>query len=272
MAARDLLELDEATARLRPSRACYVGVRPVKLSEIVGTDSRARDFDRAFNARRPELRRRREQVERAFPSGAFPPIVVSKLGNAYFVVDGHHRVAAARRRGAESIDAEVTELTARWHLGPDADATELVHAEQERIFMTESGLAVARPDLRLRLSRAVGYRQLLESVQLHGYRLVADAPRALDRAEVASDWHARIYRPTVDAIHTERLDEVCPEVTDPDRFLWVVERRRELETLRGRTSLEDAVRRATQELARERRGVRRLLRLRRGRAAQRTLG
>jgi hypothetical protein len=30
-------------------------------------------------------------------------------------------VAIARQRGMETIDAEVTELRARWHLHPDAD-------------------------------------------------------------------------------------------------------------------------------------------------------
>ena len=265
MAMRDLLELDEATERLRPVSSRYVGVRPVELRQIVGTDSRGRDFDRAFNPRRADVRRRRDEVERAFPDGAYPPIVVSRLGDAYFVVDGHHRVAAARRRGAETIDAEVTELGARWRLDADADAHLLVHAEQERLFMAESGLARALPDVRLRFSRPVGYRQLLESVEVHGYRLMLEEGRALGRDEVARDWFARIYAPTVEEIRAERLDEVCPEVTDADRFLWVAERRREFEAVRGAEPVEDAVRRATEELARERRGIRRLLRRRRAR-------
>ena len=78
--------------------------------------------------------------------------------------------------------------------------------------------------------------------------------------EIAKDWYERVYLPTVDAIHAERLDEVCPEVTDPDRFLWVYQRRRELTPEYGGQQLGKAARRATEELARERRGVRGLLR------------
>jgi hypothetical protein len=226
------------------------------VRQVVGTDSRKSDFDRDFRPRRPDLRERWQQVENAFRDGGFPPIVVYQLGDVYFVIDGHHRVAIARQQGVEAIDAEVTELKARWHLPADADVVELIHAEQERIFMDESGLGEARPDVRMRFSRPVGYVQLLETVHIHGYHLMVDAQRALPREEIAADWYEHVYAPTVDVIHRERLDEVCPEVTDPDRFLWVYQRRRELVPEYGRQPLGEAVRKATEQLARERRGIR----------------
>lgn len=162
----DLLPLDEATKRLRPFQRRYVGIRPVPVRQIVGTDSRVRDFDRDFLPRNPVLGERWRRVEQAYPEGGFPPILVYQLGDAYFVLDGHHRVAIARQRGAETIDAEVTLLTARWHLDADADVVELIHAEQERIFMEDSGLAAAQPTLRIRVSRPVHYLELLENVQI----------------------------------------------------------------------------------------------------------
>ena len=258
----ELLPLDEATRRLRPFARRYVGLRPIPLSQIVGTDSRGSDFDREFQPRRPGIRERWQQVEQAFPDAAFPPIVVYQLGDVYFVIDGHHRVAIARQNRMETIDAEVTELKARWHLPADADIVELIHAEQERVFMDESGLAEAHPDIQMRFSRPVGYIQLLETVQLHGYHLMLDSGRVLPRAEIARDWYANVYLPTVEAIHAERLDEVCPGATDPDRFLWVWERRRDLMPEHGCRPLDDTARWASDQLARERRGVR--SRLRRG--------
>ncbi|MGH3092572.1 MAG: ParB N-terminal domain-containing protein [Gaiellaceae bacterium] len=263
--SRDLLPLEEATKRLRPFARRHLGLRPIPLDQIVGTDSRGRDFDREFHPRRPDIRERLRRVERAFPNGDFPPIVVYQFGDAYFVIDGHHRVASARRQGMETIDAEVTELRARWHLPADADIVELVHAEQERIFMDESGLADFRPEISMRFNRPVGYIQLLETVQIHGYHLMLDAQRALPPADIAGDWYARVYVPTVEAIHAERLDEVCPEVTDADRFLWVYQRRAELVPEYGSQQLSDAARRGTEQLARERRGVGRLLRRASGR-------
>lgn len=177
--AADLLPLDEATRRLRPFARRHVGLKAIPVSTIVGTDSRGADFDRDFLPRRPEIGPRWRGVESAFPEGGFPPISVYKLGDAHFIIDGHHRVAIARQRGIETIDAEVTELTARWHLPADADLVELIHAEQERIFMDESGLEAAHPKAQIRFSRPSGYIELLENTQIHGYHLHAQRrPRA----------------------------------------------------------------------------------------------
>jgi hypothetical protein len=257
----ELLPFDEAERRLRPFERRYVGLRPIPLRQIVGTDSRGADFDRDFLPRRPEIGERWRRVEEAFPEGDFPPIVVYQLGDAYFVVDGHHRVAIARQRGIETIDAEITELRARWHLPADADIVELIHAEQERVFMEESGLARVRPEARIRFSRPVGYVELLENVQIHGYHLMLAAGRALAPGEIARDWYERVYGPTVEAIRREGLDRVCPDATDPDRFLWVYQRRRELVPERGCMPLEETAREATEERGKDtRRSVGRWLR------------
>ena len=238
----DLLPLEEATRRLRPFERRYVGLRPIPVTNIVGTDSRGGDFDRDFLPRRPDVGPRWRQVERAYPEGDFPPIVVYQLGDAYFVLDGHHRVAIARQRGMATIDAEVTELRARWHLRPDADIVELIHAEQQRIFMEESGLDRTRPELCINLSRPAGYIELLETVQLHGYHAMLAAGRALDPAETSTDWFDNVYEPTLAAIRREKLDRAYPEATEADLFLCVWQRRRELMPDVGCQPLEDATR------------------------------
>jgi hypothetical protein len=254
---RPLLPLDEATRRLRPFHRRYVGLRAIPIRQIVGTESRGRDFDRDFLPRRPDIGRRWRRLEQAFPDGGFPPIVVYQLGDAYFVVDGHHRVAIARQRGMEAIDAEVTELTARWHLPADADVVELIHAEQERVFMEESGLAQAQPEARIRFSRPVGYVELLENVQIHGYHLMLQAGDVLPRHEIAEDWYERVYLPTVDAIRVADFEGFCADATYPDRFLWVHERRRELLPEFGSVEVDEIVREAARETRRP--TIRRLL-------------
>jgi hypothetical protein len=66
----------------------------------------------------------------------------------------------------------------------------------------------------------------------------------------------------VEIVHDERLDEVCPEATDSDRYLWLHEQRRELAVEHGPERLSDAARRALQQIARRRRGVGRFRRRR----------
>ena len=39
-----------------------------------------------------------------------PMVNLYRLGGHYYVVDGHHRLAAARRIGAVALDAMVTEF------------------------------------------------------------------------------------------------------------------------------------------------------------------
>jgi ParB/Sulfiredoxin domain len=220
---RDLLDFERAEEALRPFSRRYAGVQAIPLSRIIGTDSRLSDFDRDFLPRRRELAGRWRRVERAFPHGDFPPIVVSKLGDAYFVIDGHHRVAIARQQGMETIDAQVTDLQARWHLGPDADHDELTHAEQYRLFMELSGLAAARPEARFALSQPVGYGQMLDDVQRHGYQLMLGAGRALTPSEIAADWYESVY---LNALNTFRNEGLVPRTTPDDLFVCVSERRR----------------------------------------------
>jgi len=237
-----LLSLAQATQRLQPFRRRYVGVVPIDVASIIGTADREGDFDRRFTALRSSLRERQVRLARAFPNGEFAPIVVEKLGDAYFVVDGHHRVALARRRGMASIDAEVTEVTARWHLSAAADADELLHAEQERLFMSESGLSEVLPDARVRFSHAVGYRQLLESVQIYGYTLMRGTQLVLDRREVAGHWYADVYRPAVELITATNPTGLCANATESDAFLWLWEQRRELSVEHAGLELGDALR------------------------------
>lgn len=250
-----LLPLAEASRRLRPSQRRYVGIRAIPVADIVGSDSRVGDFDRDFLPLRDDLGLRWRRLERAYPDGGFPPIVVHKLGDVYFVVDGHHRVAIARQRGMESIDAEVTESRARWRLRRDSDVGELTHAEQERIFMAESGLDRVRPSLAITVSRPAGYVELLETIQLHGYRSMLAAGRALDPAEISAAWLEQVYDPALAAIRDKGLHRACPNATEGDLFLCVWRRRRELVPEFGCQPLERTIRRMV-ESSRKRPGRR----------------
>ena len=242
-----LLELDDAERRLRPYAASYLGIRPIPVAQIVGTDGRVRDFDRDFRPRRAGVRERMYQIGQVFPDGDFPPIVVTKLGEAYFVVDRHHRVAVARRRGVESIDAEVIERRAIWPLSAAADADEFLDAEQERLFLERSGLAAAHSGVRIRFSRPSGYAKLLEHVRLDGYDRLVAARGPIPAAELAADWYERTYLPLLEVIRSDGLAEACPEATDADRVLYLHQRRRELSVELGALTLDDAGRRVAEE-------------------------
>jgi hypothetical protein len=222
-----LLELDEVERRLKPFGRRYLGVREIPLDALVGTDSRAGSFTRDFRPRHAFSRDRLRSLETAFAHTAFPPIVTVKLGEAYFVVDGHHRAALARRRGADVIEADVTELIARVPLPAGADMLEVVLRELERIFLEDSGLADARPGERLSVSRPAHYLELLENIQVHGYHMMRGHRRVLDDAEIAADWFASIYAPTLEAIDRLQLGRAYQDAAPGDLFLILHRHRRD---------------------------------------------
>jgi hypothetical protein len=236
-----LLELDEVERRLRPFARRYLGVRPVPLDHVVGTEGKAGAFTRDFRPRHAFSRDRLRSLEEAFPGGGFPPIVAVKLGETYFVIDGHHRIALARRHGGETIDAVVTEFVARVPLPAGADMVEVVLRELERVFLDDSGLAQARADVRIPASRPALYLELLENLQVHGYHLMREQGRALEAADVAGDWYERIYAPVIAAIDRDRLGRDYREAPDGDLFLLLHRKRREAFPSCGCPPLEETV-------------------------------
>jgi len=222
-----LLELDEVERRLRPFGRRYLGVRAIPITALVGTDGRASSFTRDFRPLQAFSRDRLRSLERAFAEGAFPPIVTVKLGEAYFVIDGHHRAALARRSGAEMIDADVTELIARVPLQAGADMLEVVLRELERIFLEDSGLAEGRPGVRVSVSRPAHYLELLENIQVHGYHMMRGRERVLENGEIAADWYDAIYTPTLAAIEGLRLDRFYRDAPPGDLFLVLHRHRRD---------------------------------------------
>ena len=92
-----------------------LGVRTVPIDRIVGT-LRNPSQNTADFLPLPELRGRNwvgrwQRIRRAIDNlDVLPPIELVKVGDDYWVADGHNRVAAAKQVGAVAIDADVTEL------------------------------------------------------------------------------------------------------------------------------------------------------------------
>ena len=125
------------------------------------------------------------------------------------------------------IDADVTELIARVPLPAGADMLEVVLRELERIFLEDSGLAEARPDVRVSVSRPAHYLELLENIQVHGYHLMRGRERVLENAEIAADWYDAIYKPTLGAIDSLSLDRLYRDAPPGDLFLVLHRHRRD---------------------------------------------
>lgn len=249
-----LLAFEEVKGRLGFCEQSYIGIRPIPVAAIVGSSGRSQDFDKNFLPRRPDLRERWTAIERAFPEGGFPPIVVYQLGDSYFVVDGHHRVAIAKLRKQEFIDAEITELRTRYELPEGADIGEIIFREQKQLLAHESGLGRARPEATIEFSQPHRYVELLELIRLHGFHIMSERAELLSIEEISGHWYDHVYLPTIEQMRDEGLQDLFPGETDGDLFLRIWQRRRTLFPERGALSLEDTVRTVGAEKGTKRRG------------------
>ena len=86
-----------------------LGRRVVAVDKVVGSVGRFKDFDGEFLPIRRSVGERWKRVVRAFHLGVdLPPVVLYKLGESYYVLDGNHRISVAQ--GVRWIEAEVTRL------------------------------------------------------------------------------------------------------------------------------------------------------------------
>jgi hypothetical protein len=86
----------------------YRGTKVVEVDRIVGSVGRWRDFDRSFLPARASVGERWKRIDRAFHRGEdLPPVELCEVGEAYFVVDGHHRVSVSRYHDVPTVEAAV---------------------------------------------------------------------------------------------------------------------------------------------------------------------
>jgi hypothetical protein len=82
-----------------------------------------REFDRSVLPANESVGERWKRIDRAFHRGEhFPPVELYKIGDVYFVVDGHHQVSVARYHGVPTVEAEVTEFRPKLPAAPVPEA------------------------------------------------------------------------------------------------------------------------------------------------------
>lgn len=243
-ASEPLPSFNDLRTRLHLFQQSYAGLKTIEVDKIIGTVDRSDDFDRDFLPRTPKTRRRWEQLERAYPSLGFPPISVYQVNDVYFVIDGNHRVALAKQKNAEFIDAEIVEIHTDIDINEDIDFERIIYLEQARRFMQRSGLERSRPMARIDFTRPQGFIELLDVVKVHGYDLTIERRTVMQPHEVAADWYDSVYLPAVESIRWENLQELEAGSTEGDLFLWVHRRRKRHDLEKSEQTFADAARQA----------------------------
>src|SRR5574341_1853153 len=235
----DLLSFEQVREKLRIGGPIYRGVQTVSVDHIVGSVNRYKDFDRAFLPRQDFTADRWQRVNRAwYEDVSLPPVLLYKVGEVYFVVDGHHRVSVAREQGQEFIDAEVRECQVKVPVTPDLQPEDLELLGGKVEFLERTGLDRRRPGAQIDVTLLGGYERLLEHIAVHRYFMGLDFQRDVLEEEAVGHWYDEVYVPVVNVIHESGLLEAFPGKTEADFYLWVMDHRHYLVS-QGKAELVD---------------------------------
>ncbi|OGO25936.1 MAG: hypothetical protein A2Y54_07115 [Chloroflexi bacterium RBG_16_51_16] len=224
-----LLSYDEIRKKLHIGGPVYQGVQTVQLDQIAGSLNRYHQFDRFFLPTQDTDSQRWQNISRVmYQDIDLPPVVLYKVGQVYFVVDGHHRVSVAREQGVEFIEAEVRECATRVDITPDLKPEDLEILHTKVHFLERSHLDVLRPGSNIDLTIPDGFDRILEHIAVHGYFMGLDLKRDITDAEEVTDWYDKVYLPIVNVIRSCDILDDFPEKTEGDLYLWVLDRQRYL--------------------------------------------
>lgn len=237
---KDLLSYREVQQRLELQPAPMGRLETVPVAKIVGSEGRYHDFDREFLPLHSGTEGRWESLDVAFQRMEnVPPIELYKVGDAYFVRDGNHRVSVAKRRGGKYIDAYVIDVPSRIKLDPNIDVHRLMVEEEHLQFLKRTRLdEILGVDIKLTASGA--YAALLRHIEGHQYYLAKEAGREVSFEEAARSWYKNVYLPTVEVIRRTKILERFPGRTEGDLYIWVLEHHYYLRQRADETSLEEA--------------------------------
>jgi hypothetical protein len=216
-----LLDFGEVERRLQLGPRTDIGTREIAIADVIGSVGRVHEFDGCFQPRTKRLRDVLYQIRATRPDAANTAILVYQVDHAYFVVDGHKRLALAVEEGRRFIDAEVGWYPSRFHLSRGTTMDEIRATELERQFRDTTALAEAVPDARFALGDPDLFLELSESVKAHAYDLSIACGVVVDPVDAARHWHDHVFTAVVEVAKRSGLSRVLSSCTDAELFLMV---------------------------------------------------
>ena len=231
----ELLSFQEVREQIPIKSQSYMGVRAIPVDRIIGSVDRYEDFNRHFLPTQTYTRSRWENVDRAALSDiVLPPIQVYQVGDAYFVLDGNHRVSVAKEKGMAFIDAQVVALQTRVPLTPETDRREMLRLAECARFLEQTRLDKLRPGSCIEFSRLGRYDVLIEHISAHRWFMGIELDRPVSWEEAVLDWYDNLYAPLVKIIEEQNVLDQFPGRTAADLYLWIMDHRYYLSQELGR--------------------------------------
>lgn len=222
----DLLSYEEVRKTLKVGGRKRPDLREIPLDAIVGSVDRYTDFTRSFLPKEGTRADRWAGVKVAVTDlQGLPPISVYKIGEAYFVEDGNHRVSVARDLDQSHIQAYVTELETKVPVSPQDNIDDLILKAEYVDFLEHTHLDQTRHESDLRLTVPGGYKTLEEHIAVHRHFMGIEQQREIHYEEAAAHWYDEVYFPVVHTIREQGILRDFPHRTEADLYLWISQHR-----------------------------------------------
>ena len=197
----------------------------------MGSVGRYAEFTRSFLPRRDDDKQRWARVKVEFIEGqaGLPPIDVYEVGEAYFVIDGNHRVSIARQEHFPSIGAHVIEVKTDIPFTPDVLPDDLIIKAEYAEFLHATCLTDSKPNVDLSLTAPGQYEKLVGQVLVCQQLLQQERKHEVSLPDSAAYWYDVIYLPVAETIRDRGLLRWFPGRTIADLYVWISENRAALE-------------------------------------------
>lgn len=224
-----LLRYDDVRRQLKAAGGSEKGIQEIPVDAIVGSVSKYDEFDRNFLPVKDYSQRRWVKVKTHVEQYGMPNIEVYKLGEAYFVIDGNHRVSIARDLDIPKVMAHVIEVIPRVPLTPTDDPQSILLKARFADFLEITQLDKIYPDANLLLSFTYGYELLLEHIKVHQYFMGLNLKRDIDYTEAVVDWYEQVYKPVIHQAYVQGLPHLYSKATEADLYAMIAQHRADLE-------------------------------------------
>lgn len=188
-----------------------LGTASVPVDRIVGSVGRYHDFDSKFRLKQHVPPERLENIRKAMRAGkTLPPVRLYKIKDDYYVLDGNHRISAAKEFGYQDIDADIVEFI------PSKHTLENILYREKAEFMEKTKLPSP-----IELTEVGQYNHLMRQISTHQNYLAQAPGETVSFENAAADWYETIYRPLVGIIEKGHLIQSFPKRKIGDLYTYI---------------------------------------------------
>ena len=187
------------------------GIRTVPMRRIVGSVGRYQDFDSHFRFKHNLPSERLQRITQAMREGRpLGPVKLYQIKDDYYVLDGNHRIAAARQLNHDEILAHIFEFI------PSENTLKNLLYRERAEFSDRTQLPYE-----INLTEVSQYAHLLDQITDHRETMQVEQGVTISYENAAVDWYKAIYRPLCTIIRRARLIDSFPGRTIADLYAYI---------------------------------------------------